>query len=85
MGLAIATLGAGQRTEFYRRRGKLTSAQRECLGKIFESIVDQGHQAGDKQDKIVKSIADFITQTVLGKGSPDYCNVYQEVLNKEYS
>ena len=84
MSLAIATLSEGQKNEFYRRKGKLTSGQRECLGKIFGSIADQGHQNGDTQDKIVKAMANFITQRVLGKGPHDYCAIYQDRLNQEY-
>lgn len=84
MSIAIATLSTGQRDEFRRRKGKLTSDQRECLGQVFASIADKGHQNGDTQDKIVRAMADFITQTVLGKGSPDYCKIYRDQLTKEY-
>ena len=73
MGLAIATLSAGQKTEYYRRKNKLTSDQRECLTKIFGSIVDEGQSNQESQAQIINDIKDFITKTVLGKGNPDYC------------
>jgi hypothetical protein len=84
MSLAIATLSVGQKAEFYRRKAKLTSDQRECLGKMFGSIADEGHKNGDTQATIVSAMVDFITQTVLGKGSHDYCAIYKDRLAKEY-
>ena len=84
MSLAIATLSIGQRVEFYRRKGKLTSDQRECLNKIFGNIVEDGQQNGQTQAQIIAAIAIFIRATVLGKGNPDYCAIYHTKLDEEY-
>jgi hypothetical protein len=84
MTLAAATLSAGQKDEFYRRKGKLTSEQRECLDKIFRGIADQGTANGIPQAQIIQEMADFIRQTVLGKGNPNYCDIYQKQLDQEY-
>jgi hypothetical protein len=84
MSLAIATLSIGQRVEFYRRKGKLTSDQRECLNKIFGSIVEEGQMNNQTQAQIIAAIATFIKQIVLGKGNPDYCGIYHTKLDDEY-
>lgn len=84
MSLAIATLSAGQKTEYYRRKNKLTSDKRECLTKIFGSIVEEGQSNHESQAQIINDIRDFITKIVLGKGNPDYCQIYQKRLDDEY-
>ena len=88
MGLSdIQDLCAKRRTKdriLSSARTNSTSDQRECLTKIFGSIVDEGQSNQESQAQIINDIKDFITKTVLGKGNPDYCQIYQKRLDDEY-
>ena len=79
MTIATATLGAGEQTEFIRRKNQLTSEQRECLNKIMAEIAHQEVQKGGTGDDAANEIARFIRDTVL-TSHPDYCELYQKRL-----
>ena len=80
MSIALAHSGAGEQNKYYSITDSLTRDQKECLGKIFGDIANQGHLKGDKPDDIAAEIADFIRNTVL-KGNPDYCVLYRRRLD----
>jgi hypothetical protein len=74
--IGAATLSAAEKTEFLRRKAKLTSQQRECLNKICRNISEEGGEQGQSPQQIAARIGQFIKDHVL-KGAEDYCRIYQ--------
>lgn len=73
--IGAATLSAAEKTEFLRRKAKLTSQQKECLNKICRNISEEGSDKGESPQQIAARIGQFIKDHVL-KGAEDYCKIY---------
>lgn len=74
--IGAATLSVPERTEFLKRKNKLTSQQRECLNKICKNISEEGSETGLTAQQIAAKIGQFIKDHVL-RGAEDYCAIYQ--------
>jgi len=73
--IGAATLSPAEKTEFLRRKARLTSGQRECLNKICRNISEEGSERGENANQIAAKIGQFLRDHVL-RGAEDYCAMY---------